>query len=297
MSLRFLMLAVLAGCAAGASAQGMSEDYVRERTEAKFGKPHGISASLDLFAHVPYFQQTQRSRAFGLEPTTIRYGQDMDGFPVGIFPDVEFSLRFSWHDSIQAGYGFNFTRAFQDELDDDLNFNGVRYPAGTDIDYGSDWHEFRLHYRRDLFRLGLAKNFTFYATAGLEWAVVSIKTGSDDLPVSDGRDRLRFRELLPWWSAGVGAEYAIGSFKFSVDGRGSYAVGYPTFQKRDGETMKQSIVSITAHVAMEYQVNDWFSLILRGKYRYFTAKLYGGFRADRFTWESMGPEIGIGFRF
>lgn len=297
MGLRFLGLVILIGCAAGLAAQGMSEDYVRARTEAKFGKPHGVSADLRLVANVPYFNQTQRSRAYGLEPTTIGFSRDMDGVPIGVFPRVELSLRFSWHDSIQAGYGFHILRAFQDELDDDIDFNGVRYPAGTDIDYGSDWHEFSLHYRRDLFRLGLAKNFTFYATAGLEWAVVSIQTGSDDLPVSDGRDRIRFRELLPWWSAGVGAELEIGDFRISADARGTYAVGYPTLQKRDGNSMKQSIVSISAHAALEYQVNDWFSLVLRGKYRYFRAKLYGGFRADRYSWQSMGPEIGVGFRF
>jgi hypothetical protein len=297
MGLRYLLVSTLLILGGSLLAQGMSDDYLRARTEAKFAKPHGVSAEWDLFAHIPYFEQRQRSRANGLEPDTIGYSRDMDALPIGLFFTTELRVRFSWHDSIELGYGLHVMRAFSDELDSDIAFNGVRYPQGVDIDYGFDWHEFRAHYRRDLFRLGMTKSFTTYLTAGLEWAIIETQVGSDTFPVSDNRDRLRFKELLPWWSAGLGVQLELGDVRLTLDGRGTYAVGYPTFQKRDDNHMKQSVVSLAMFAALEYQVTDWFSLVARAKLRYLRAKLYGGYRADVFHYQSLGPEIGIGFRF
>jgi hypothetical protein len=295
MLLRLVTL-LLAGSSCLA-AQGMSEDYVRARTEAKYSKPYGIGVEWDVFAHVPYFEQRHQVRANGLGGDSISYTRDMDAPPIGVFLDTELRVRFSWHDSIEAGYGFHVLRAFKDELDERTRFNGVIYPQGVDIDYGSDWHDFRLHYRRDLFRLGLAKDFTFYLTVGLEWTYLKVQVGSDSFPVRDDRDEEYFRELLPWWNAGLGMQIELGPVRLTADARGTYAVGYPTFQRRDDETMKQSIVSLTGVVTFEYAITDWFSLIVRAKGRYFFAKLYGGFRSDRFVWYSVGPELGIGLRF
>ncbi len=297
MVLRLLILGLICATAGSVAAQGMSEDYVRARTDEKFGKPHGVTARWDVFAHVPWFEQKHRVRANGLGGDTLGFVDDMDGLPIGAFLDTEFRLRFSWHDSIEAGYGFHVLRAFRDERDEATRFNGVLYPAGTDIDFGSDWHEMRLHYRRDLFRFGLAKQWTVYATAGLEWAYIKVQTGSDSFPVSDDRDEERFRELLPWWNAGLGMELDLGTIRLGVDARGTYEVGFPTFQRRDGNNMKQSIISLTGLVTFEYALTDWFSLIARAKGRYFYAKLYGGFRSDRFLWYSVGPEVGFGISF
>ncbi|MCC7510298.1 MAG: hypothetical protein IT464_13135 [Planctomycetes bacterium] len=294
MTLRLLMLGVLA--CAPLCAQGMSEDYVRARAEAKFAKDHGISFEWDVFAHVPWFEQQHKVRANGLGGDGISFVRDMDGFPIGVFLDTEARLRFSWHDSIEVGYGFHVLRVFKNGLDDFTRFNGVLYPPKTDIDFRSDWHDMRIHYRRDLFRFGIDRNFTTYVTAGLEWAYLKAHTGSDTFPVADDRDEEHFRELLPWWNAGVGMQLEFGRIRLTADGRGTYAVGYPTFQKRNDETMKQSIVSLNAYAAFEYQITDWFSFVVRAKFRYLFVKLYGGFRSDRFLWYGVGPEIGFGIR-
>jgi hypothetical protein len=282
---------------AGVSAQGMSSEYVEARTDAKYSKPHGVSLSWDIFAHVPWFDQRHEVRANGLEGDRLSFTDDADGLPIGVFLDTEMRLRFSWHDSIEAGYGFHVLRGFRDDIDEERRFNGVAYPEGVDLDYGSDWHEMRLHYRRDLFRLGLANNWTFYLTAGLEWAYIKVQTGSDSFPVREDRDEEHFRELLPWWNAGLGLEIEFGPVRIGIDARGTYEVGVPTFQKRDDEPMKQSIISLTGVITFDYAIADWFSLVFRAKGRYFKAKLYGGFRADEFLWTGIGPEVGIGFRF
>ena len=299
MTLRVLVVALLAAAAAASvAAQGVSEEYARERTRARFERPYGLGIEWDAFAHAPFFEQMHKVRAEGLPGDRIGYNRDMNALPLGVFLDTELRLRFSWHDSIEAGYGFAVLRAFDDRLDETSRFNGVVYPKGTDSDYGADWHEFRLLYRRDLFRLGLDGNFTMYGKVGLEWSMLKVQFGSDTYAVEQDRDEERLRELLPWWNAGLGFELNIGhDWRITAEGRGTYEVGVPTFQKRDGESFKQSIISLTGEAALEYRVTDWFALILRGKYRYFRAKLYGGYRADSFLWWSAGPEFGIGLRF
>lgn len=293
------LLASLFG--ATASAQGMSEEYVRERTRARYERSHGVTLQWDLFATGTLIRQEQKVRAFGTPADNLSYTGDFDGMPFGVFGETELRLRFSWHDSIVFGYGFRYVRAFSDDADDfdqDTRFNGVTYPQGVDLDYGADFHDFRLLYRRDLFRLGLDDSFTVYLQAGLEWALLTAKLGSDTFTVSDGRDQVKFREMLPWYSAGLGFEWELGAgVLVSAQASGSYSAGVPTFQKRDDNQMKQSITSITASATIDWAVNDWFSLMLRGRFRHFKAKLYGGFRSDEFYWQGMGPELGIGFRF
>lgn len=299
MASRFVLLCLLAGLVAPlAFAQGMSEDYVRERTRARFERPYGIGFEWDVLAHGALFEQMHKVRAEGLPADRIGYSKDMDGVPLGVFLDTEFRVRWSWHDSLTAGYGFHILRAFEDDPDENTRFNGVNYPAGVDVDYGSDWHDLRLTYRRDLFRIGLAGNFTMFAEVGLEWGLFTAKFGSDTFTVKNDRDTERFRELLPWYTVGLGMELEIGqSIKLLAQGRGTYESGMPTFQKRDGESMKQSVVSLTGTATLEYAITDWFSFVARGKFRYLKLKLYGGYRSDQFLWYSYGPEVGFGFRF
>jgi len=299
MALRFALVLVLVSLSAPlAFAQGMSEDYVRERTRARFERPYGIGFEWDVLAHGALFEQMQKVRADGTPGDRIGYSRDLDGVPIGVFLDTEFRLRWSWYDSISAGYGFHILRAFEDDLDENTRFNGVNYPKGVDADYASDWHDMRLLYRRDLFRLGLGGTFTMFAEVGLEWGLITTKFGSDTFTVQDDRDEERFRELLPWYTAGLGLEIEIGqSIKITAQGRGTYEVGVPTFQKRDGDDMKQSVISLTGTATFEYAITDWFSVIARAKYRYLKVKLYGGYRSDQFLWYSYGPEVGFGFRF
>jgi hypothetical protein len=292
-----LVIASLAGADA-LSAQGMSEDYLRARAFEKFSRPHGIGIELDLFAHVPWFEQMQKVRAHGLPGDRIGFSRDMGGPPVGVFFDTELRVRFTWHDSIQAGYGFHILRAYDSATDESRRWNGIIYPEGVDLEYAADWHDFRLHYRRDLFRIGLQRNLTLYAVAGLEWGIFNTRVVSDTFPVSDNRGTEEFRELLPWWNVGLGFELELGqSIRMGADVRGTYAVGYPTFQKRDDSTMKQSVVSLTALVTFEYHLNDWIAVVARAKGRYLKLRLYGGDRQDNFLWYSVGPEVGFGFRF
>jgi hypothetical protein len=297
MTLRALLFLLIASFAAGAFAQGMSEDYVRERTDEKFAKPHGFGLEWDLFAYVPFFDQQQRVRSGGIGSDAIGYTDDMDGFPVGFFGGTEIRFRFTWHDSLEIGYGIYYTRAFKDDLGEFKRWNGVIYPSNTDIDYASDFHDFNILYRRDLFRLGLAKNFTVFVKAGLEYSAISTHVGSDNFPVAE-RDTERFRELLPWYSAGFGIELEVGqAIRLTAEARGTYAVGFPTLQERDNDDMKQSIVSLTGIVGLDWNITDWFALVFRVHYRYLKVRLYGGFRQDNFLWWSVGPDIGIGFRF
>lgn len=299
MASRFVLLCLLVGLTAPlAFAQGMSEDYVRERKRARFERPYGVGFEWDVLAHGALFEQMQKVRAEGLPADRIGYSRDLDGMPLGVFLDTELSVRWSWHDSLTAGYGFHILRTFEDELEETTRYNGVIYPEGVDVDYGADWHDMFLAYRRDLFHLGLDGNFTMFAEVGLEWGMITTKFGSDTFTVKNDRDMERFRELLPWYTVGLGFELGIGqSIKLSALGRGTYEVGVPTFQKRDGEDMKQSVVSLTGIATFEYAITDWFSFIARAKYRYLKVKLYGGYRSDQFLWYSYGPEVGFGFRF
>ncbi|MBK9976067.1 MAG: hypothetical protein IPP14_14940 [Planctomycetes bacterium] len=299
MVLRLALLALLLPLLASAAlAQGMSEDYVRERTRAKYQRPYGLSIEWDLLGYGALFDQQQKVRANGLPADRIGFVDDAGGAPIGAFLDTELRVRWSWNDSIEAGYSFQILRAFDDTLDEVTRFNGVTYPKGVDSDFGSDWHDMHLTYRRDLFRIGLADSFTLFALVGLEWGVIKTHFGSDTFSVQNDRDEERMRELLPWYTAGLGMELQLGeSIRLTASGRGTYEVGVPTFQRRQGDDMKQSIISITGLASLEWAVTDWFSLILRAKYRYLKAKLYGGFRSDQFLWWSAGPEIGVGFRF
>jgi hypothetical protein len=298
MTLRALLFLVVASCAAGVFAQGMSEDYVRERTDEKFSKPHGFGLEWDLFGYIPFFEQQQRVRADGIGSDRISYTDDMDGFPIGFFGGTEVRFRFSWHDSIEVGYGLYYTRAFKDELGEFKRWNGIIYPPTTDIDYAADLHEFSVIYRRDLFRLGLAKNFTVFVKAGLEYAYIRTQVASDNFPVLKDRDLEQFRELLPYYTLGLGIELEIGSsIRITAEARGTYEVGVPTFQKRDKDQMKQSIVSLNGIVAFDWNITDWFAIVVRAHYHYLKVRLYGGFRQDNFLWWSVGPDIGFGLRF
>lgn len=283
--------------AAVAHAQGMSDEYVRERTRAKYARPHGLTFQWDLFAEGQLLAQEQKVFADGVPADNISY-EDFDGQPLGVFFDTEMRLRFSWDDSLSFGYGFHVLRAFVDETDEAIGFNGVQYPPGVDADYGSDWHEFRLLYRRDLFRIGMADSFTFFVEAGLEWSLVSAKLGSDTFTVSDDRDTEKFRELLPWYCIGLGFDWELSSsLILSLQARASYLNGFPTFQKRDDESMSQAVLSLSGTIGLDWKINDWFSLLLRGKYRHFKVKLYSDDRTDEYFYSGYGPEIGIGFRF
>jgi hypothetical protein len=298
MTLRALLFLLVASCAASLGAQGMSEDYVRERTDEKYSRPHGFGFEWDLFGYIPYFEQQQRVRSAGIGSDRISYTDDMDGAPIGFFGGTEVRFRFSWHDSIEVGYGLYYTRAFKDELGEFKRWNGIIYPPTTDIDYAADFHEVNLMYRRDLFRLGLSKNFTVFIKAGLEYAYIRTQVASDNFTVQKDRDIEQFRELLPWYSLGVGIELEIGqSFRITTEARGTYEVGIPTFQERDKDQMKQSIVSLTGLVAFDWNITDWFALVVRVHYRYLKVRLYGGFRQDNFLWYSVGPDIGFGIRF
>lgn len=298
MSVRVLMLLLVASVGASLYAQGMSEQYVEGRTQEKFSKPHGFSLEWDLYAYVPWFEQQQRVRAGGIGSDRISFTRDMGGLPIGVFGGTDVRMRFSWHDSVEIGYNPYFVRAFSDDLDDFKRWNGVIYPENTDIDYAADMHDFRILYRRDLFRIGLTQNFTFFIKAGLEYAYIRTQVGSDTFPVLDDRDVEEFRELLPWYSAGFGAEIEIGSsIRISAEARGTYMVGFPTFQERDKDDMKQSIWSLTGLVSFDWNITGWFALVARVHYRYLKVRLYGGFRQDNFLWYSVGPDIGFGLRF
>lgn len=298
MMFRGLLLILIAGLGASLFAQGMSDDYVRQRAEEKYSKPSGFSLDWDLWVHVGLFEQQQRVRAAGLGSDRISFTKDMDGAPLGVFGGTDIRMRFTWHDSLHIGYTAAYLRAFKDDLDDFTRWNGVIYPPNTDIDYGADFHEFSALYRRDLFRFGLSRSFTFFIKAGLEYAYIRTQVGSDTFKVDDGRDVEEFREMLPWYSVGVGSELLVGqNIRLTAELRGTYFAGFPTFQERDDADMKQSITSLHANVTFEWHITDWFALVARAKFRYFRARLYGGNRQDNFLFYSYGPDIGFGFRF
>jgi hypothetical protein len=298
MESRLLLGLLVAVFGAALAAQGMTRDYIQARTEARFARPHGLSAELDVLGFGAVLRQYQRVRAEGLPGDTVDYERDAGAPPYAPFFNAEFRLRFSWHDSVEVGYGFHLLRAFEDNLGRERRFNGVAYPEGVDLNYRSDFHDFRALYRRDLFRMGLSKSMTFYGLLGLEWAVIETEVSSDSFPVQGGREKERFRELLPWYNAGLGTEIEVSpSIRVSLSGRGAYVVGMPTFQKRDGNNVKQSIVSADARFTLEYRVLDWLAIVGRARYRLMNARLYGGFRQSNYVLEAWGPELGIGLRF
>lgn len=298
MMLRALMLILIAGLGASVFAQGMSDDYVRERAQEKFDKPHGFSLDWDLYVHVGLFEQQQRVRDAGIGSDRVSFTKDMDAAPIGVFGGTDIRMRFSWHDSVQISYTAAYLRAFKDDLDDFTRWNGVTYSPNTDIDYAADFHEFSVLYRRDLFRLGLSRSFTFFVKAGLEYAYIRTQVGSDTFTVEDDRDVETFREMLPWYSIGVGAELLVGQdIRLTAEARGTYFAGFPTFQERDGDDMKHSVTSLHANFTFEWNIVDWFALVARVKFHYFRARLYGGSRQDNFLFYSYGPDIGFGFRF
>lgn len=128
MSLRVVMLLLVAATGACLCAQGMSEEYVEARTTEKFSKPHGFSLEWDLYAYVPWFEQQQRVRSGGIGSDRISFTKDMDGLPIGVFGGTDIRMRFSWHDSLEIGYNPYFVRGFKDELDDFTRWNGIIYP-------------------------------------------------------------------------------------------------------------------------------------------------------------------------
>lgn len=298
MKFRAVILLLLCACGASLYAQGMSEDYVRARTAAKYDKPYGFGLEWDLYGYIPFFEQMQRVRADGLPSDRIGNTKDLDGSPIGFFGGTDVRFRFSWNDSIELGYNAYYVRTFSDGLDETKRWNGLVYAPDTDLDYAADYHEFRLLYRRDIFRLGLSKSFSFFVKAGLEYAYINTSVGSDTFTVSDDRDKEQFREILPWWTAGFGVDIDVTSdIRISAEARGTYEVGWTTFQKRGGEHLKQSVVGLTGLASFEWKIVDWFVLIARVHYRYLKVRLYGGYRQDNFLWYSIGPDIGFGLRF
>ena len=298
MNFRVIVLMLLCASCASLYAQGMSEDYVEARTDAKYSKPYGFGIEWDLYGYIPYFEQMQKVRAEGLPGDRIGNTKDLDGTPIGFFGGTDIRFRFSWHDSIEIGYNAYYVRAFSDGLDETKRWNGISYGPDTDLDYGADYHEFRILYRRDLFRLGLSKSFTFFVKAGLEYAYINTQVGSDTFKVTEDRDQEQFRELLPWWTAGVGIEIDVTSdIRIGAEARATYEVGFTTLQERDNNDMKQSVVGLTGLASFEWKVVDWFVLIARVHYRYLKVRLYGGYRQDNFLWYSVGPDIGFGLRF
>ena len=71
--------------------------------------------------------------------------------------------------------------------------------------------------------------------------------------------------------------------------RGTYAIGYPTFQERDKDDMKQSVISISSHFTFEYAITDWFTLLARVKLRFYTTVWRLAQRP--LSWYSTGPEV------
>ncbi len=298
MKWRALLAILLAATGGALFAQGMSEEYVRQRADERLSKPHGFSLEWDAFAYVPWFEQMQKVRGDGLPADRLAFVDDMGGFPVGIFGGTELRARFTWNDSVHFGYAPYILRAFDDDIDDFKRWNGVLYPGGTDLDYAADFHDFHVHYRRDLLRMGLDKNVTFFGKIGLEYAYVRTRVASDTFVLgSDDRDVEDFSEVLPWYNVGIGMEMLIGQrIRLTAEARGTYQVGMPTFQERDDEDMKQSIVSLTGVVAFDYHITDWFVLTARARFRYLRMQLYGGDRKSQFLWYSIVPDIGFGLR-
>ncbi len=293
------VLILLACCLAAplfAQARPMSDEYVRERERQKFAKNYGFSAELDAFGLFPYLNQTQQVAADGLRADSVDFRADGDGVPFGAFLDVGARLRFSWHDSIEMGYSFAMLRTF-DTFESTTRWNGFIYPQGVDMDYAADFHDFHITYRRDLFYAGQSNNFNFFIQAGLEWAIIDTQVGSDDFPPQDNRERERFRELLPWPAIGAGFQWNFGDhFALRVDGLVGYA-DWSTLQHREGKLVDQSVFSITGRATFEWKPVSWFGVLAGVRYRSLSVDLESKKRQSEFDWWSVGPEVGVGFRF
>ncbi|MCC6572745.1 MAG: hypothetical protein IT462_03045 [Planctomycetes bacterium] len=278
-------------------AQTVTEEYRAERERARFAKPHGFCFEGNLFCYAPYFDQQQKVRAYGVPGDGVSYRRDFDGVPFGAFLDLDLRARFTWWDSLEFGYGFASLRAFKD-FDEPTSFNGTTFPADVDGDYASDFHDFHLMYRRDFLYVGERSEFSLFFQVGIEWAIISTEVSSDDVPTIKHRETVRFREVLPWPAAGIGFNWNFGDhFNLRVDGYGSYINPMPTFQERDGKDVKQSLTSITGRALFEWRPWPFFSVLMGAQYRYLKMRLVAGFRQDNYLWWSVGPEIGVGFRF
>lgn len=283
--------------ASGVLAQSMSDEYVEARTEHKYAKPHGITFGVDLLGFGAYFENQVKVRDLGIPGDRISYHDHAGGSPIWIFGGVEAHVRWSWWDSVHIGYNLSYLRGFKSNLEDDRRYNGFVFPENVDMDFATDWHDVHAYYRRDIFRLGATKSMTFFGLAGLEWASIQMDIDSDDFPAGERSDE-SFRELLPWYTVGVGFEWQITrDILLHAQARGAYVAGMPTFQQRDDEPMKQSVTSIDARAGIEWAITPWLNLIARAKFRYMRVRLYGGGRQNNFLWFGYGPEVGLGFRF
>lgn len=290
------MLACLLAAPLFAKPGAMSEEYIRERERQKFAKPYGFGAEIDIFGFFPYFLQSQRVAADGLCGDEVDWVDDAGGVPIGAFFDADVRLRFSWHDSIVLSYSFAMLRDFN-EFDSNTRWNGFVYRKGVDLDYASDLHDMRLLYRRDLFYAGAASNFNMFIQVGLEWAIIDTQVGSDDTPPLDNRERERFRELLPWPALGAGFVWNFGDhFTLRLEGLVGYS-DWSTLQKREGKRVDQTLFSVTGRAMFEWKPVSWFAVLAGVKYRSLDVELESSKRNSEFSWWSVGPEVGVGFRF
>lgn len=301
MSHRVFLLLAVCMLASLLSAQdgGMSEDYIRERAEARHARAYGVTLDIDLFAWVSGFDQQFRARGGNAGGSdTVSLTDDIDHPPISGFGSIEMNIRFSWNDSIHFNYGLFSTRGFGD-FTADTRWNGTIFPDSADADMKADWHDLALYYRRDFFRFGLDQQFNFYALAGFEFVPVSGSLSSDDFPVSADSEDVGFDDLLPWYTIGVGLDWKLNnnwSANFQV--RGGYLGGLPTGQEDDdGEQLKQDIASVHAVAGVTWKITDWFVLHGRVKFRHLHVGLSSGHNFERFLFYGLGPELGLGFKF
>ncbi|MEE9311462.1 MAG: hypothetical protein V3V10_03510 [Planctomycetota bacterium] len=296
----FLLLAVcLLASSLSAQDGGMSEDYIRDRAEARHARPYGVTLDIDLFGWIVGFDQQFRARSGSAGGSdAISLTKDLDHPAISGFGSLEMNIRFSWNDSIHFQYGTGFTRGFGD-FEQDTRWNGTIFPANSDADMEADWHDIALFYRRDFFRFGLDQQFNFYALAGMEYTPVSGSLSSDDFPVSEDSEQVNFDGLLPWYTAGVGLDWEIDNeWSANMQVRGSYMRGIGTFSEDDdGEEIRQDVISIHAVAGAVWKVTDWFVLHGRLKARYLRVGVNSGHNFERFLFFGVGPELGIGFRF
>ncbi|MHC4841223.1 MAG: hypothetical protein ACYTDT_09760 [Planctomycetota bacterium] len=297
---RILLMLAVTMLATSVYAQdgGMSEDYIRDRADARHAREYGTTLDIDLFGWIPFFDQQFRARGGNLGSDALSLTQDLDHPPVSGFGSIEMNLRFSWYDSIHFQYGLYFTRGFGD-FTEDTRWNGTIFPEDADADMSADWHDIAIYYRRDLFRFGLDQQFNFYLLGGLEWTPIRGSVSSDDFPVSEDSEEVEFKELLPGFTLGVGLDWKLNNeWSANVQARGGYMRGFPTFQENDdGEEIRQDVFSIHAAAGVTWKVADWFVLHARVKMRYLRVGLATDHDFERFLFYGLGPELGFGFRF
>lgn len=61
--------------------------------------------------------------------------------------------------------------------------------------------------------------------------------------------------------------------------------------------MNQELFSITGRAAFEWKPIPWFAVLAGVKYRSLNVELESKKRNSEFEWWSVGPEVGVGFRF